>query len=599
MFWTPVRIPGLAALAAAIVALAAPAWAASYDLVIARQRVNITGRPQNAITINGQLPGPVLRFREGETATVRVTNRMKQATSVHWHGILLDAGKDGVPGFNGFKGVAPGETYTYQFPLKQNGTYWYHAHSATQEQAGHYGAIVVDPAGGPAIRTDQDYVVMFSELTREDPDRILRNLKVDPGYYNYRKRTVGDFLRDARKFGFSAAARDRAAWGAMRMDPTDLADVGGYTLLVNGKAPRTNETFLFKPGQSVRLRFINASAMSFLDVRIPGLKLKVVSADGRDVEPVAVDEFRLSPAETYDVLVEPKTDQAFTIFAESIDRTAYARATLAPRPGMEAAIPPPRPRAILTMTEMGHDMAGMDHAARAPAGEPAMDPNMPGMDADMAGMDHAAAKPEGLPRIDYGMGAAAMSAPEEGSFDGSGHVYGWASGAPEGSRVLSYADLRSATPQADVRPPGREIVVRLGGNMERYIWTINGRKFEDAEPIALRYGERVRMTFINESMMAHPMHLHGMFVQLENGQPMDRLPDKHVVTVAPGKSYSVLISADAPGEWAFHCHLLYHMASGMMQQVVVAKLDRDAAPPPAAPAPVHEHQDHAGHGGGQ
>jgi FtsP/CotA-like multicopper oxidase with cupredoxin domain len=573
-------------LTAAILACAAPAWSASYDLEIARRQVNITGEPQSAITINGQIPGPVLRFREGETATVRVTNRMQQTTSVHWHGILLDAEQHAVPGFNGFKGIAPGETYTYQFPLRQNGTYWYHAHSATQEQSGHYGAIVVDPAGGPAISTDQDYVVVFSELAREDPDRILRNLKVDPGYYNYRKRTVGDFLRDARKFGLSAAVRDRADWGAMRMDPTDMADVGGYTLLVNGKAPQSNETFLFKPGQSVRLRFINASAMSFLDVRIPGLKLKVVSADGRDVEPVAVDEFRLSPAETYDVIVEPAADQAFTIFAESIDRAAYARATLAPRPGMSAAIPGVRPRAILTMAEMGHDMAGMDHAAMGHAARPAA----------------ASAKPAGLPRIDYGMGAAAMSAPEEGTFDGSGHVYGWASGAPDGSRVLSYADLRSATPQSDVRAPGREIVVRLGGNMERYIWTINGRKFEDADPIRLRYGERVRMTFINESMMAHPMHLHGMFVQLENGQPMERLPDKHVVTVAPGKSYSVLISADAPGEWAFHCHLLYHMASGMMQQVVVARLDGDAAPAsapaPSAPPASHEHHDHSGHGAG-
>lgn len=600
----------------AALVLAPAAFAAEYDLVIDKRPVTVDGRTAEQITVNGTVPGPTLRFREGETATIRVTNRLDEMTSVHWHGLLLDGDKDGVPGFNGFKGIKPGETFTYEFPIRQNGTYWYHAHAATQEQAGHYGSIVIDPPAGPTIKTDRDYVVVLSEFTTEDPERILRNLKVDPGYYNYRKRTLGDFFRDARKFGLGAAMKDRAAWGSMRMDATDLADVTGYTFLVNGKGPQTNETFVFKPGEKVRLRFINASAMSFFDVRIPGLKMTVVAADGRDVEPVPVDEFRLAVAETYDVIVEPQTEEAFTVFAEAIDRSGFARATLAPREGMSAHVPDMRPRALLMMSEMGHGAAGGDHAAMGHA--PAAADDHAGHDVPAATDEHAghgapAADPHAghhapesdaeaaftpYPKVDYGMGRATMAhdmgdlAPE-GDVDGSGRVYGWASGAPWGSKVLSYADLRSATPQADTRAPQREIVVELGGNMERYIWTINGKTFEEAEPIRLTYGERVRMTFVNTSMMAHPMHLHGMFVQLENGQPAERLPDKHVVSVAPGKSYSVLISADAPGEWAFHCHLLYHMEAGMMQKVTVARLDRDAAASAAPAEDGHAHH-HAG-----
>ncbi|MDP3659626.1 copper resistance system multicopper oxidase [Phenylobacterium sp.] len=644
-------------LAAIALFTAAEAQAAEYDLVLAPATVTTAGRPGPAITVNGQIPGPTLHFREGETATVRVTNNLKDTSSVHWHGILLDSKEDGVPGFNGFVGIKPGQTYTYSFPLRQAGTYWYHAHSATQEQAGHYGAIVVDPPNGPVVKTDRDYVLVFSESSAEDPERILGNLKVDPSYYNTGRRTVGDFFRDAGKFGFQAAWRDRANWGRMRMNPTDISDVSGYVLLANGKPAEANETFLFTPGQSVKLRLVNSSAMTFLDVRIPGLKMTVVAADGRDVVPVTVDELRISVAETYDVVVEPKADQAFTIFAESIDRRGYARATLATRAGDSGPIPAMRPRAILTMAEMGTmgGMAGMDMSGGHDHGAPAAAP-VPGAapapehhhhgapsaqdkaadssaaaqsGGDMAGMDmsggghahHQAASPSAgemdmtpeehaammgdaaLPKIDYGMGkpTAGHGMSElspEGTLDGSGRVFGWANGAPAGSRVLSYNDLRALTPNADSRPPDREIVVRLGGDMERFVWTLNGKTFGEDQPIRLRYGERVRMTFINETMMAHPMHLHGMFMQLENGQPADLLPDKHVVTVAPGRTASVLITANELGEWAFHCHLLYHMEAGMMQQVVVAREDGSMGPSAAPPA-AHDHHDHAGHGGAQ
>ncbi|MBW3617143.1 MAG: copper resistance system multicopper oxidase [Proteobacteria bacterium] len=697
------------AAAAALTTVPALAWAGEYELVIDEQVVNITGKPLKKITVNGTIPGPALRFKEGEQVVVRVTNRLKENTSVHWHGLILPPEQDGVPGFNGFPGIKPGETYTYRFPIQQSGTYWYHAHSATQEQSGHYGPLIIEPAAAPAVQADREYTVLLSDFTEEDPEEIIENLKVDPGFYNYEKRTLPDFFRDARKFGFRAAWRDRKAWGRMRMDPTDIADVANYHFLVNGKPAAKNETFLFRPGERVKLRFINAAAMTYFDVRIPGLKMTVVAADGRPVEPVAVDEFRFAVSETYDVIVEPKTEQAFTVFAESIDRTGYARATLAPHEGMAAPVPAMRPRALLTMAEMGHNMsrmdghagmghgsgpaaAGVDHAAMghgAPSGAaqpmdhaatghgpapasgtdhaamdhsamghgstPAQSAQEGGSGADHSTVDHSgmghgpapaqttqptttdhapmdhsamghgsahagmhqpvrkqAAGRTALPQVDYGMGKAVDMAgmdhgstggdggmdmfalAPEGEFDGSGRVFGWASGAPHGSKVLSYADLRSEAPQQDLRPAERELIVRLSGNMERYIWTLNGAKFGEAEPFQLRYGERVKLTFVNETMMAHPMHLHGMFMQLDNGQPAERLPDKNVVSVAPGKTYSVLITADQAGEWAFHCHLLYHMESGMMQKVVVARLDGTAASgtAPAQPDP------HAGHGGG-
>ena len=678
--------------------------ARTYDLVIDRQKVEVEpGRKDMAITLNGGITGPVLRFTEGEMATIRVTNHLKETTSIHWHGLLVPGSKDGSPGFNGFAGIKPGETYTYTFNLRQTGTYWYHAHSATQEQAGQYGALIIDPKSGSdiALKADRDQVVLLSEHTRTDPERILRNLKGDSGYYNLTKRTTPEFFRDVGKFGLKKTLADRRAWNTMRMDPTDIADVGNYTLLVNGLPSDRNPSFYFTPGEKVRLRIINGSAMSFMDVRMPGMTMTVVAADGRSVEPVKVDEFRIGVAETYDVVVEPKDDRAYPLWVETLDRKASVLAALAPRDGMTVAAPAPRPRQVLLMSEMGSmggmamggkpgktadGMAGMDMGAAkaSPAAKPTeamagmdmsggsmagmdMGPakaaaakpvdtmagmdmsggSMPGMDmgpaksaAAMPGMDMGGqntamaptsppielvgsavvASQGGLrspfPKVDYGMGAdttapmngmamsdggmpgmtgssdnmagmPGMSKPalaREGDTDGSGRVFGWATGAPYGARVLSVRDLRSLTPQHDVRKPSRDIVIKVSGNMERYIWTLNGAKFGDAPPIKVDFGERVRITFVNETMMAHPMHLHGMFFQVENGQPMDRLPDKNVVTIAPGKTQSILLTADEAGEWPLHCHLLYHMESGMMQKLVVASVNKpDGTPGPAMP----------------
>jgi CopA family copper-resistance protein len=543
----------LACLAFATVS-AAPAAAGEYRLVIDDARVTVAGRTTDGMTINGQLPGPTLRFTEGEDVVIHVRNDTDETTSLHWHGLLVPAQMDGAPGFSGFPGIAPGETFTYRFTIRQNGTYWYHSHSGMQEQMGVYAPLIIDPAAPEANPPDRDYVVFLSDFTTENPHRILNNLKVDPSYYNNNRRTVGDFFRDARAFGFGAALRDRMAWGRMRMDPTDIADVTNYTFLINGRPPGDNETFLFRAGGRVRLRLINGSAMTYFDFRIPGLKLTIVGADGRAVDPVEVDELRIAVAETYDIIVEPREDVAYTVYAESMDRSGYARGTLAPRPGMEGPTPEMRPRAILTMADMGISHGG--------AAAPAVDHSA----MDHSPMDQASADDHAGHDADAGLGA-------NGGVDGSGRTFGWGSEFPADARVLSYADLASAAPQSDTRSPARDIVVRLTGAMERYVWTLNGQPMQEAEPIELNYGERARLVFINETMMAHPMHLHGMFVQLENGMPAERLPDKHIVSVAPGQTYSVLLTADQPGEWAFHCHLLYHMAAGMMNRVVVARSD--------------------------
>ncbi|MBL9097490.1 MAG: copper resistance system multicopper oxidase [Alphaproteobacteria bacterium] len=556
----------LRAFLALVLALTAlPALGAEVRLTVERKDVTVTGRSVSAITFNGQLPGPTLRFREGEDVTIHVTNKLDEDTSVHWHGLLLPGMMDGVPGLNGYPGIKPGETFTYRFKVRQAGTYWYHSHSGAQEQAGMYGALILDPRESEVVKTEREHIIVLSDFSEEDPDEILRNLKNDHSYYNRGRRTIGDFFRDARRNGLGATMRDRLEWGEMRMDPTDMADVSGYTFLVNGQSPTGNWTGLFRADERVRLRFINASAMSYFDVRIPGLKMIVVQADGQDVEPVPVDEFRIAVAETYDVVVTPREDKAYTIFAEPIDRSGYARATLAPREGMTADVPPMRPRTTLTMADMG--MAHGGHGGHGAPAEPAQSQGHGGHG------DHEAAPPVPAQSQAHG-GHSDHDAPAAAR---EGPPRGWADAAtPAGMRALKYSDLRSLTPQKDLREPTQEIVVRLGGSMERYVWTLNGAKAEHASPIELKYGERVKITFVNETMMAHPMHLHGMFVQLINGQPGERLPNKHIVSVAPGQSYSALLTADEPGEWAFHCHLLYHMAAGMMTKVVVARMSAEA-----------------------
>ncbi|WP_159516736.1 copper resistance system multicopper oxidase [Acinetobacter sp. 18QD2AZ41W] len=536
-----------------------------YDLTIAEQTVNITGKPLKRITVNGKFVAPLLEFEEGDDAVIRVHNKLKnQDSSIHWHGLILPGIMDGVPGFNQFEGIAPNKTYEYKFKVRQNGTYWYHSHSKGQEQDGLYGALVIYPKNKTPLtsseKTDRDYVVLLSDFHNSTSDQITKNLKKEADYYQNRRETVFDVMKQVKRDGLKATWQDRSMWNQMRMLKTDMSDVTGYTFLMNGKTPQQNWTGNFKAGEKVRLRFINASAMSFFDVRIPNLKMTVVSADGQPVKPVPVDEFRIGTAETYDVIVEPKQAH-YQIEAESIDRTGFSVGTLHDEntsPVKQIEMPKPRPRSLLTMEDMGmnHDMSsmkGMNHDMSS----------MKGMDHDMSSMKDM--------NHDMPMNSATVKAASDKN---DNTVFGWANAStPEGNKALQYSDLQSLDPQKDTRAAEREIEIRLGGNMERYIWTINGKKFNEADPLVVKYGERIRLKFVNDSMMAHPMHLHGMFMQLENGQDPSNMPNKHTVIVPPGKTITTLLTADELGEWAIHCHLLYHMSAGMMNKLIVAQVE--------------------------
>ncbi|MCF5197072.1 copper resistance system multicopper oxidase [Pseudomonas syringae] len=588
-----------------------PLWAATsfgetnvlsgteFDLFIGETPVNITGSPRTALTINGGIPGPLLRWREGDTVTLRVKNRLKDMTSIHWHGIILPANMDGVPGLS-FGGIEPDGTYVYQFKVKQNGTYWYHSHSGFQEQVGVYGPLVIEAKEPEPFEYDRDHVVMLTDWTDEDPTALMKTLKKQADYYNNHKRTVGDFIKDVADSGWSATVADRKMWAEMKMNPTDIADVSGatYTYLMNGHAPDSNWTGTFKPGEKLRLRFINGSAMSYFDVRIPGLKMTVVAADGLYVKPVTVDEFRIATAETFDVIVEP-TQDAYTLFAQSMDRTGYARGTLAVRPGLAAPVPELDPRPLVTMADMGMagmdhgsmsgmgDMAGMDHSKMAGAQDNSMQ-GMSGMDGgDMKGMNHGATQDisgmDSMAAMDHSkmsMGGMEEMQQHPASESNNPLVDMQAmSTSPKlddpgmglrenGRKVLTYSDLKSTFEDPDGREPSRTIELHLTGHMEKFSWSFNGVKFSDAEPLKLKYGERVRIVLVNDTMMTHPIHLHGMWSDLEdeNGRFLVR---KHTIDMPPGSKRSYRVTADALGRWAYHCHLLYHMEMGMFREVRV------------------------------
>jgi FtsP/CotA-like multicopper oxidase with cupredoxin domain len=512
-----------------------------FDLAIGELPVDFTGHRRIATVVNGQLPAPLLRWRQGDTVTLRVRNPLPVTSSIHWHGIILPADMDGVPGLS-FAGIPPGGEYLYRFTVNQSGTYWYHSHSRFQEQTGLYGPIVIEPREGERHRTERDYVVMLNDWSDTDPERIYANLKKQSDYYNVGKPTVGDFLHDAGKQGVHGALAERRMWQQMRMDPSDLADVSAmtYTYLMNGHAPAGNWTGLFDAGEKVRLRFINGASMTFFDVRIPGLKMTVVAVDGQDVEPVSVDEFRIGTAEVYDVIVAPSADRAWTIFAQSMDRSGYARGTLAPRMGMTAEVPSPDARALLAMGDMIGAMS------------------MPGM----AGMDHMAAEHAAMP-LPTGVEADMRVPLPRSNLDDPGVGL-----RDNGRRVLSYADLH--TLDAPISPRvDRELTLHLTGNMQRYLWSFDATRFSEAQPLRLKYGEHVRVTLINDTMMTHPIHLHGMWSELEDPHGEFQLR-KHTVVVQPAQQITYRVSADALGRWAYHCHLLYHMEAGMFREVVVA-----------------------------
>ena len=585
------------------------------DLLIREQQLQFGKRRGSAITINGSVPGPLVRLREGRDAILRVTNGLEEDTSIHWHGLLLPPGMDGVPGVS-FAGIKPGETFTYRFPVRQNGTYWYHSHSAGQEQSGHYGPLIIDAAEPEPFHYDREHAVVLSDWTSEHPMHVMAKLKRRQNYYNFQRRTVGTFFRDVAENGFGPTVADRLEWGRMRMDPSDISDVTGftYTYLMNGFAPESNWTAIFRPGERVRLRFINAGAATYFDLRIPGLQMTVVSVDGQHVQPVTVDEIRIAIAETYDVIVEPKEGNSYIIFAEAMDRSGFASGTLATEQGMAAPMPPRRKRVVATMADMGmgdmagmkgmksgSDMQGMDSSAGMQGIDGGEHANMAGMEMPATRMKPTAPTPptgDAMPAMP-GMKMAAAPARSGSAANGGPVKHGPDTHGPgnsavpmetksrlgepgtgledTGTRVLGYSDLRSLQPGEDLRPPGREIELHLTGNMERYMWGFDGKKFSESEPIKFQYGERVRLTLVNDTMMNHPIHIHGMFMELDNGAGPNK-PRKHTINVKPAERLSLDITADALGNWAFHCHILYHMEMGMFRVVsVVGNHERDAS----------------------
>ena len=574
-----------------------PAWARSasegklglpaltgteFDLTIGKFPIRIDGRMTEAIGVNGSVPAPLLRLREGAEVTLKVTNTLAEDTSIHWHGLLVPFHMDGVPGVS-FPGIKPGETFTYRYVVPQNGTYWYHSHSGLQEQLGHYGPIIIDPRDADPVLYDREYVLMLGDWTFASPYRIFAKLKKNAESLNFQQRTLGDLVNDSAKRGLAATLEDRAMWGAMRMSPRDIADVGGatYTYVINGRSTADNFDMVFAPGERVRLRIINAAAMTLFNVRMPGLPMTVVQADGLNIQPLEIDEFQIGVAETYDVIVQPDEERAYAFVAESIDRLGQAVATLGTRPGMRAEVPKLRPVPLLGMADMG-----MDHGAMAEGGDMKghmMMPEADGAEARLASLEAV---------IERGPEVANVAAMPASRLDEPGIGL---ENVPH--RTLRYADLRSLKPNPDTRHPGREVVVHLTGNMERYMWSFDGVRFSEVKkPIVFHEGERVRLTMINNTMMPHPIHLHGMFFDLVNGAGRHK-PRKHTVVVKPGEKLSVDVSAEHVGDWAFHCHLLYHMHAGMMQVVSVLPADRASVPTGHRPEPGqpshHPRMDHS------
>ena len=532
----------------------------------------VGGRRGHAVTVNGTLPAPLIRLREGQDVRIAVTNGLEEDSSIHWHGLILPFQMDGVPGVS-FPGIRPGETFTYAFPVRQSGTYWYHSHSGLQEQQGHYGPIIIDPAEPDPVAFDREHILVLSDWSFLHPHRLFEKLKQEPGYFNRNRTTLAGRLSDDPEHRMSAA--DRGMFARMRMDPTDILDVNGttYTYLVNGHGPAENWTGLFRPGERVRLRIINAGAMSIFNVRIPGLAMIVVGTDGQNVRPVEVDELRISAAETYDVIVQPAEDRAYTFVAEAIDRSGLARATLAPRPGMSAAVPPLRERPLLGMRDMGMDHGPSGHGS-GHTDEASVGPDSQGAHASHATASSAPAwsrsnPPPGV-RVGVGVDNIAASPVDRTGDRGIG-----LENVPH--RVLTYRDLVALEPNRDRRPPSRTVEVHLTGNMERFMWSFDGERFsENPEPIRFARNERVRLRLINDTMMAHPIHIHGHFFELVNGHPGHH-PLKHTVDVFPGGTVDLDLTADAPGDWAFHCHLLLHMHAGMMRVVTVRPLEGEAS----------------------
>ena len=505
-----------------------------FDLYVSEKMITVNGKSSMATLINDSLPAPTLKMQEGDTVTIRVHNQLNESTSIHWHGLLVPFEMDGVPGIS-FDGIPAGSTFTYKFKLTQSGTYWYHSHTGFQEQTGMRGAIVIEPKGRERYPIEEDHVILLSDWTHRDPHNLLKLLKQRADFDNYHLPDFKKLLSDIAATDLEAAYDKRKMWNQMRMMPTDFTDLSGettFTYLMNGKTTAANWTQLVKAGQPVKLRFINGSAQTIFDVRIPGLKMKVVATDGIDVAPVDVDDFRIGVAETYDVIVTPTRD-AHTIFAQNIDRTGFVATTLATKRGARAAIPAMDDVEWLTMSDMMGAMGANGYDARHAKTEYDFKTDMR-VDSPRMNLDDPGINLRDINR-----------------------------------KVLTYNQLHSVGDEimAEQRKPTREIEIHLTGNMERYIWALDGIMFKDAPPVNIKPGERVRITLVNDTMMNHPMHLHGMWsdLRMPSGEFQVR---KHTIMVQPAQKISFDVTGEA-GRWAWHCHLLYHIEAGMFREVAV------------------------------
>ena len=477
--------------------------------------VRYSGQPVQALAVGGQIPAPTIEATVGDTLRVTFHNKLEEDSSVHWHGVLLPHDQDGVPWLN-TQPIGPGASFTYEYKVRHAGTYWYHSHSGLQEQRGIYGALVFHPRR-PTLAAERDYVVVFSDWTDENPEQVLRNLKKDGDYYARQKDSVQSWDEALAQGREAVNNRLRGAW--IRMGTMDLSDVGYNLFLSNGSR---EPTLAAEAGERARLRLINASASSYLNVEFAGGPMTLIAADGIDVEPQKVKRLRMAVAETYDVLVHIPERRAYALRATSEDGTGHSDAFIGAGERMPAPdLPKPN---LYLMSHGGHG----SHGAGGPGDERS--------EHHHHRMDHAA-HGAGGPRdeiIEY---------------------------------LTDYSPLRAKTSTAlPAGAPVRKVHLKLTGNMERYIWSFNNKPLSQANSLLIRKGENVRFILDNETMMNHPLHLHGHFFRVLNGQG-DYSPLKHTVNVAALSRTVIEFQANEEKDWFFHCHNLYHMRAGMARVV--------------------------------
>lgn len=503
-------------------ALSAKAEIVEYNLDVDYKTVNITGKNIRAMSVDDSIPAPTIEATVGDILRVTFNNKMDVETSVHWHGVLLPNDQDGVP-YLTTPPIQPGESFTYEYPIIHHGTYWYHSHTGLQEQRGVYGALVFHPAAGEVEKADHEAVIVLSDWTDEDPNQVMHNLKKSDDYYALKKNSVQSWLKVFKHGSQAISNRLNGAW--TRMGVMDVSDVGYDAFLVNGEIQHTISTV--KKGESIRLRIINAGASSYFNLEYAGGSMMIVAADGVDVEPVRVDRQRIAIAETFDVIVTIPDNGSYEFRATSEDGTGYS-STILGEGALSKAPDIPKPNPFL-MGHSGHEMNQTDMGGMSEENEESML------------MDHSV--------MNHDMGMK----------------------EPLSLRMSEYELLRSMRPTTfNPDNPQREVKLELTGNMERYVWSFNNKVLSEDSKIMIRKGETVRFVMENKTMMHHPIHLHGHFFRVLNGQGKFS-PLKHTVNVPPMQTVTIEFYANEEKDWFFHCHNLYHMKSGMTRVISYAE----------------------------